>query len=94
MKTPIESSTKKDLLLDWVKNEKIPGKIQAWYSLESENIHSDFRIIQMQRGSQQMLSIEPPVPGMPTPEIVQQIFDQLHKEHLHVLKKAIIHLAF
>ena len=92
MKTPIESSTKKDLLLDWVKNEKIPGKIQAWYSLESENIHSDFRIIQMQRGSQQMLSIEPPVPGMPTPEIVQQIFDQLHKEHLHVLKKAIIQI--
>ena len=92
MKTPIESSTKKDLLLDWVKKEKIPGKIQAWYSLESENIHSDFRIIQTQQGSQQKLLIEPPVPNMPTPEMVQKIYDQLHKEHLHILKKALIQM--
>lgn len=92
MKTITELSQKKDLLLDWVRKEKIPGKIQAWYSLESENTHCDFRIIQIRRGSKEMLSIEPPVPGMATPEMVQAIYDQLRKEHLHILKKAIIQI--
>ncbi|HPW94130.1 MAG TPA: hypothetical protein PLT31_02970 [Fibrobacteraceae bacterium] len=92
MKTITELSQKKDLLLDWVRKEKIPGKIQAWYSLESESTHCDFRIIQIRRGSKEMLSIEPPVPGMATPEMVQAIYDQLRKEHLHILKKAIIQI--
>lgn len=92
MKTITELSQKKDLLLDWVRKEKIPGKIQAWYSLESESTHCDFRIIQIRRGSKEMLSIEPPVPSMATPEMVQAIYDQLRKEHLHILKKAIIQI--
>ena len=29
---------------------------------------------------------------MPTPEMVQKIYDQLHKEHLHILKKALIQM--
>lgn len=92
MKTITNLTQKKALLSDWVKEERIPGKMQAWFSMESENIHSDFRLITIKNGNQQTLSIEPPVPGMPAPEVVQKIFEQLHKDHLHILKKAIIQI--
>lgn len=88
------SPEKKQLLQDWVKEEKIPGKIQAWFSKESQNTHSDWRLIQVKRGTQLVLSIEAPVEGMPPPLFVQEAYDQLRKEHLQILKKALIQVWF
>lgn len=92
--TTESSSEKNQRLQDWVKEEKIPGKIQAWFSKESESIHSDWRLIQVKRGTQLILSIEPPVEGMLPPLFVQEAYDQLHKDHLQVLKKALVQVWF
>ena len=84
----------KHQLAAWAENEKIPGKIQAWYTAEAVPEHSDWRILKTYRGAQENLSIEYPDRSMVPPEFVTRVFEQLKKEHLHIFKKALRQIWF
>ena len=80
---------KKSFLQDWIHKERIPGKVQAWFSIPLDPQLCDFRLIQVQRGSKKMLSIEATVPKISPPVVVLDIYEQLRKEHLQVLRNSI-----
>ena len=84
----------KQQLAAWAENERIPGKIQAWYTADAIPEHSDWRILKTYQGAQEKLSIDAPARGMDAPEIVSRVFDQLKKEHLHIFKKALREIWF
>lgn len=79
----------KQQLNAWIENEKIPGKLQAWFTAEVQASHCDWRIIKTIRGAQEKLSIEAPAHDMDAPEVVTRIFEQLKKEHLKIFSKAL-----
>jgi hypothetical protein len=93
-KTALTFEDMKQQVAAWAKNNHIPGKIQAWYTAEALSEHSDWRIIKTYRGQQETLSIEAPARGMDAPELVNQVFGQLKKEHLHIFKKALRQIWF
>ena len=86
--------SKKSFLLAWASENKIPGKIQAWFSKESTPELSDWRILNDLAGTHKLLKIEPPQKGMPTPLVVQRIHAQLRKEHLRAFKAALVQIWF
>ena len=96
-KTPTEPVQKttpsfedlKQQLTAWATAEKIPGKIQAWFTADATPENSDWRILKSTRGEHEVLSIEAPAKEMPSPQIVTRVYEQLKKEHLHVFKKAL-----
>lgn len=73
----------------WALNEKIPGKLQAWYTKDAISENSDWRFIVKRLGEHESLVIEPPAKKMDPPEVVTRIDEQLHKEHLHIFRKTI-----
>lgn len=79
----------KNQLNAWVENERIPGKMQAWYTKDAVPEHCDWRIVKAFRGNQESLRIESPAQGMETLELVNRINEQIHKEHLRIFKKAL-----
>lgn len=85
---------KKSFLQDWIHKERIPGKVQAWFSVPLDPQLCDFRLIQVQRGSKKMLSIEATVPKISPPVVVLEIYEQLRKEHLQVLRNSISQIWF
>lgn len=84
----------KQQLTAWATNERIPGKIQAWFTRDAIADHSDWRIINKLVGGHETLVLDAPAKGMEVPETVQGIFDQLHKEHLRTIKKALRQIWF
>ena len=78
----------------WAETNRIPGKIQAWYTAESLPEHSDWRIIKTYRGKQESLTIDAPARDMKAPELVTRVFEQLKKEHLHIFSKALRQIWF
>lgn len=84
----------KQQLTAWVANEKIPGKIQAWFTADASPENSDWRIIKTIRGEHEHLSIESPTKEMSAPDIVARVLEQLKKDHLHIFKKALRQIWF
>ncbi len=81
-------------LTTWAANERIPGKIQAWYSTEAVSEHSDWRILKTYRGKQESFTIDAPSRDMLPPELVTRVFEQIKKEHLHIFSKALRQIWF
>ncbi len=86
--------SKKRFLNAWVTENKIPGKIQAWFSVPSEANAYDWRIVKEQVGSHPVLKIETPAKGLPVPEPVLQIHEQIRKTHLRAFKNSIQQILF
>lgn len=84
----------KQQLKAWIETEHIPGKFQAWFSLDANPINSDWRIKSVKKGMQNLLEIEAPVRGMEPPKFIQDILEQLHKEHLKTFCKSIRQIWF
>lgn len=80
---------KKQQLAAWAENERIPGKIQAWFTKDAQNDNSDWRILYKLVNGHETLTVEPPAKDMPAPETVSGIMEQLHKEHLRPFKRAL-----
>lgn len=87
-------ASKKSFLANWASENKVPGKIQAWFSEESTPEFSDWRILNDTAGLHKLLKIEPPQKGMPTPLVVQRIHAQLRKDHLRAFKSALVQIWF
>lgn len=79
----------KNQLKAWSENENIPGKFQAWFTQDCKPENADWRFIQKIVGGHETLVIDPPAKDMDAPDIVKRLDEQLHKEHLHLLRKAI-----
>lgn len=84
----------KQQLAAWITNEKIPGKVQAWYTADVQAENSDWRIIKTYRGEQEKLTIEAPSHEMEAPELVSRVLEQLKKEHLRIFSKALRQIWF
>ncbi|MBR4785105.1 MAG: hypothetical protein IK012_07620 [Fibrobacter sp.] len=84
----------KQQLAAWAENERVPGKIQAWFTRDAVSEHSDWRIINKLVNGHETLVLDAPAKGMEPPEPVQGIFDQLHKDHLRTIKKALRQIWF
>lgn len=78
----------------WAENERIPGKIQAWFTRESESDHCDWRIVNKLVNDHETLIVVPPAKGMEPPEIVSGVMEQLHKEHLKAFRKSLRQIMF
>ncbi len=92
LELPSEHQEKKEYLARWAKEEHIPGKALSWFSVASAPEQADFRLISETRGKHRMLMIEPPYKGMQPPPLVHAIYDQLRKDHLSTLKKALLQM--
>jgi len=78
----------------WLENDRIPGKMQAWFTAEAVPDHSDWRIVKEKSGTKESLKIEAPARDMETIDLVNRVFEQIHKEHLHIFKKALRQIWF
>lgn len=78
----------------WMTNDRIPGKLQAWFTAEAVPEHSDWRIVKQYHGMQENLTIEAPSRDMKPIELVVRVMEQLHKDHLHIFKKALRQIWF
>lgn len=76
-------------LTAWAESERIPGKIQAWYTAETSPENYDWRIAKVVKGASEKIVIEAPVKGMEAPEVVIRINEQLKKDHLKIFGKAL-----
>jgi len=96
---PIERAvpTLEDLkrqLTAWAETEKIPGKIQAWYTAESAAEDCDWRIAKVTRGASEKIVIDAPNKELKAPEVVVRIQEQLKKDHLRIFSKALRQISF
>lgn len=78
----------------WAENEKIPGKIQAWYTAETKAEDCDWRIVKITKGASEKIIIEAPIKGMDAPDAVVRVNEQLKKEHLKIFSKALRQIFF
>lgn len=84
----------KQQLTSWATTEKIPGKIQAWFTADANAENADWRITKVYQGEHEKLTIEAPSFEMEAPEIVSKIFEQLKKDHLRIFSKALRQIWF
>lgn len=78
----------------WTENDRIPGKMQAWFTADAVPEHSDWRIVKEYRGKQEFLTIDAPARDIKPIDLVNRVMEQLHKEHLHIFKKALRQIWF
>ena len=78
----------------WMENDRIPGKLQAWFTAEATPENSDWRIVKEYHGAQENLVIDAPSRDMKPIELVSRVLEQLHKEHLRIFKKALRQIWF
>ena len=84
----------KQQLTSWATNEKIPGKIQAWFTKEILPENCDWKFVTKKAANSDTLILEAPAKDMAAPEVVTRIEEQLKKEHLRVFRKAIRQVWF
>lgn len=73
----------------WMENDRIPGKLQAWFTADATPENSDWRIVKEYHGAQENLVIDAPSRDMKPIELVSRVLEQLHKDHLRIFKKAL-----
>lgn len=83
----------KEQLLAWAKNEKLPGKIQAWFTKETAPQDMDWHIVKVTKGNLEFLKIDSPT-AIEIPNVVTNVFEQLKKEHLRIFSKALKQIWF
>lgn len=101
-KVPVEKVQKvipsfediKQQLISWAEIEKIPGKIQAWFTADVNPENADWRILKTLRGEHEFFTVDAPAAEMAVPEVVNRIMEQLKKDHLHIFKKALRQIWF
>jgi len=81
-------------LTAWASDSRVPGKFQAWFTKEAVNDHCDWRILNKLVNNHETLVIEGPAKDMDVPPLVKGTFDQLHKDHLRTLKRALRQIWF
>lgn len=92
---PEDLPGKKKFVEAWVQRNHIPGKLQAWYSVPSEQENCDWRIRSMDIGPKnRVLSIEGPFKGAKPPKLVLEIDAQIRKPHLSKFRKSILQIWF
>lgn len=84
----------KHQLAAWVESEKIPGKMQAWYTAESPAEFCDWKIIKVIKGASEKLTIDAPNKDLTAPDVVTRTMDQLKKDHLRIFSKALRQIHF
>ena len=90
---PPDLEGKKAYLENWVKENRIPGKIQSWFTQPSKAETSDWRIhSQMLSKTNRVLSIEGPYKGAKPPKIVLDIDAQIRKPHLSKFRKSVLQI--
>lgn len=85
---------KKEFFAKWAEENKIPGKIQAWFTEESKPEFFDWRILNEDDGKHRLLKIETPQKGMTPPQIVQTVHEQIRKEHLKAFRSSLSQIWF
>lgn len=92
---PSDLEAKKAYLEQWALDNRIPGKIQSWYSVPSKSETSDWRIrTQNLTKTNRVLSLEGPYKGAKPPKIVLDIDAQIRKPHLQKFRKSILQIWF
>ena len=92
---PSDLAGKKAYLENWAKENKIPGKIQSWFSIPTKFENCDWRIrSQPLNKTSRILSIEGPFKGAKPPKIVLDIDAQIRKPHLAKFRKSILQIWF
>ena len=100
VQNPVAKKTKasfedlKNQLSAWVSTEKIPGKVQAWFTDKAETGFADWRILKVVNGNSERFTIESPSSELEKPEVVSKVFEQLKKEHLKIFCKALRQIWF
>lgn len=84
----------KQQLNAWIETEKIPGKVQAWYTAEAVPEDCDWRITKIIKGASERLVVDAPVKDMRAPDVVTRISEQLKKDHLRIFSKALRQICF
>lgn len=84
----------KQQLTAWIETEKIPGKVQAWYTADTPAENCDWRIIKVVKGASEKNTIEAPAKDMTAPEVVTRVHEQLKKDHLRIFSKALRQIYF
>ena len=84
----------KQQLSAWAENDRIPGKIQAWFTKDASPENADWSIVHKLVNGTETLRIEAPAAEMEPPEVVSRVNEQLHKEHLRLFRKAVRSIWF
>lgn len=85
---------KKEFFENWIAEHKLPGKVQAWFTGETNPDFFDWRILNEDDGNHRLLKIEPPQKGLTTPEVIQTVHEQIRKEHLKAFRSALSQIWF
>ena len=81
-------------LVAWAEDGRVPGKIQAWFTKDAVNDHCDWRILNKVVNNHETLVVEGPAKDMEVPAVVKAVYDQMHKDHLRILKRALRQIWF
>ena len=81
-------------LAAWVEDNRVPGKFQSWFTKDAVSDHCDWRILNKLLNNHETLVIDGPSKELEPPTVVKSVFDQLHKEHLRSLKRALRQIWF
>lgn len=94
---PIPSNLegKKAYLQKWFDENRIPGKIQSWFTVPSKTENADWRIVSrhLSKGHR-VLSIEGPFKGARPPKLVLDVDQQIRKPHLSKFRGSILQIWF
>ena len=95
LKIPFDLEAKKKFLADLISENKIPGKVSAWFPAEiSEQKSLDWVIKAEIKNNHKHLILSAPLKGLEIPSPVKAVFEQLHKEHLKALRSALHQIIF
>lgn len=92
---PADLEGKKAYLQKWFDENRIPGKIQSWFSVPSKTDNADWRIVSrhLSKGHR-ILTIEGPFKGARPPKLVLDIDQQIRKPHLSKFRGSILQIWF
>ncbi len=92
---PADISGKRTYLESWIRDNRIPGKLQSWYIVPTKAENGDWRILSKNLSrTNRVLSIEGPFQGAKPPKAVLDIDAQIRKPHLTKFRKSILQIWF
>ena len=92
---PTDLEGKRAYLENWATENRIPGKIQSWFTVPVKSDACDWRILSqhMSKGNR-ILSIEGPFKGAKPPKLVLDVDSQIRKPHLSKFRGSILQIWF
>ncbi len=92
---PTDLEGKRACFENWARENRIPGKIQSWFTVPVKADSCDWRIFSkhMAKGNR-ILSIESPFKGAKPPKLVLDIDSQIRKPHLSKFRGSILQIWF